>query len=55
MKSNYKNININFKEAHKEIYDWIKEYSNKRGYSLSHLIRELIIEFKKNVEAKDNE
>lgn len=54
MKSNYKNININFKEAHKDLYDWIKQYANKKGYSLSHLIRELITELKNNEETEDN-
>ncbi|KKK99259.1 hypothetical protein LCGC14_2634550 [marine sediment metagenome] len=55
MNGNYKNINVNFKKAHKDIYDWLRQYCNEKGYSLSHLIRELITELKRNEEAKNND
>ena len=42
MNNTYKNLSINFKNQDKEIYDWLKKYADKNGYSFSHIIRELI-------------
>lgn len=55
MNNKFKVLTINFKTQHKPLYEWLKEYCNSEGLTLSHVVRELISQFKKDVEAKKDE
>lgn len=54
MNNKFKVLSVNFKQQHKNLYKWLRAYCDKKGYSCSHLIRQLIKELKNKVEAGDN-
>ncbi|KKK65818.1 hypothetical protein LCGC14_2970290 [marine sediment metagenome] len=55
MDNKFKVLTINFKIQHKELYEWIKDHCNSKGITLSHLVRDLITKYKKDVEGGENE
>ncbi len=54
MNNKFKVLSVNFKRQHKELYEWIRKYSDDQGCSCSDFIRKLIKEFKDKIEM-DNE
>ena len=49
----YTTLIINFKSQHKDLYDWLKDYCDKNGLSISQVVRDLIKKMKEG-EARGN-
>jgi len=45
-KYDYKILIVNFKKQHYDLYDWLKKYCDDNGLTISHLVREIIRDFK---------